>query len=166
MDIKQIETWEAERKEWVNTLGEFILSCGEIEARTFEMLDDLISDDLPSLIKDMKFEQRNKFILALLASKVKDEVLLTNIRRAIKQARHIMSVRNVVAHNPLDLKVIGDSARLDTEQVIRRYYGNEEDWKKSEYTLVKLIESLTKAQFLASELGQLVYKLRVYLEER
>lgn len=164
MDKSKILVWEKERQEWVKTVGEFILACGEIEARTFEMLDDLFADDIPSIIKNMKFEQRNQFILALIDAKVNDKKLKTAIKEALSEARNVMGVRNIIAHNPLDLKIIGDSVGIDTEQVIRRYYGDSNDYEKSEYTLAKLDGVVGQAQLLYRNLREIAYKLRLHLE--
>lgn len=164
MDKSQIQEWECERKAWVSEVGEFILACGEIEARTFEMLDDLLSDEIPGLIKNMKFEQRNQFIRALIESKVGDDKLKQLVKVELSEAQKVMAVRNLIAYNPLDLKIIGDSASLNTEQVIRRYYTDGQDNDLKEYTLAMLTQEVGRAQLLYGRLGDIAYKLRVHLE--
>lgn len=166
MDKSQIQDWERERQEWVAEVGEFILACGEIEARTFEMLDDLLSDEIPGIRKNMKFEQRNQFIRALIETKVADDNLKQLVKDGLSEAQEIMGIRNVIAHNPLDLKIIGDSASISTEQVIRRYYTDGKDKDSKEYTLATLSHEVGRGQLLYSRLGDIAYKLRVYLEQR
>ena len=163
--LDDVERWEEERKGWVSAIGNFILSCGEIEARSFDILEDLLSDEIPGYVRSMKWEQRRQLILALANTEKLENRhdLLGELTDLLKRAEKVMAVRNVIAHNPLVLKIIGEGRDMDTEQVVRRYYDSDSEQEKSEYTISKLLVALTDAQMVESELGDCAVSINLHL---
>jgi len=162
-----IEQLDQEHSEWVKVIGEFILACGDIEAYTFDLVHDLLIDEIPVYIKNLKFEQRIQLVQALLTTPKVEEAfdLVEPIKKLLSRAQGVMATRNVIAHNPLDLRIVAEPTTAGPEQVVRRYYPYN-DIKDKEITLSVLTDSLTEAQLVASGLNQCAGALRHFLDVR
>lgn len=164
MDRDKIDEWDRERQEWVVAIGEYMLLCGDIEACTYDLLESLLSDDLPKMVGNLNFGPRCDLIKELIPQKLSGFKGKERLLELMGMMEKVSQKRNVIAHNPLDLKIVDARIGVDTKQVIRRYFGTAKSREESEVTLHGLQSALGQQQLAYSELNQLAYRVRKYLD--
>lgn len=94
----------ADRQDWRNLIGDFILEFAEVEVEVFGIFEDLGSDAEFTAAKACQFKDRSIKAISLIESKVTDDRIRRPIIRALNELIKLADeVRNLIAHNPVDL---------------------------------------------------------------
>lgn len=93
----------AERLDWRNLIGDFILEFAEVEVEVFGIFEDLGSDSELDAAKNYLFKKRATEAITLIESRVAIDEIKRPIVRALNELIKLADeVRNLIAHNPVD----------------------------------------------------------------
>ncbi|MEQ8312520.1 MAG: hypothetical protein RL839_12920 [Gammaproteobacteria bacterium] len=160
----RFDSYEEEIGAWEVHLGKFILACGEIERATYELLLALPTEDLSSIVLNMKLVLRIDLILSLLPQRISDEGLVKQMSNLLSKVKDKIGTRNIIAHNPVELSLYDSEHGIDTRQAVSKFHTDFEKMRKTEIDIYQLIDRCTEMQLLASELIQTQYKVESFLE--
>jgi hypothetical protein len=94
-------------QEWVYMVGAFMVNNGHAEISTYKWLTWIGGEDFENA-KGQNFEFRMGLIYGFVAAHVKDDLEKATIRKYLGKMRQIYSLRNVIAHNPVAMKLLPD----------------------------------------------------------
>ena len=152
-----------ELEEWENLIGKFMIACGTIEKCTYELLQVLPTEDLSRAVLNMRFAARIDLVCDLLPQRVSDEKLAHDLIGKLNLAKQKFSLRNTIAHNPVDLSLYLAGSTANSKQVVSKFHHEIEKMRKSEIDVFEMEERCTEMEFLASDICQLQYCVEAIL---
>jgi hypothetical protein len=97
--------YEQERDEWRRLVGTVLLSFGEIELLTMKCLAHLPSDKIADTASRLPFGTRTDLLVEIIEDRYGASGGAPEFVKALKAAKKFAEVRNVLAHNPLQLDI-------------------------------------------------------------
>ena len=140
--------FERELDEWRRLVGTVLLSFGEIELVTMKCLAHLPSDKIRDTASRLPLGTRIDLLVEIIEGRETADAAAVQLVKALKEAKSFAEVRNVFAHNPLQLDIYTSKSTDDmpVEFIIRKLRSD----KAIDLALLK--EHAAKAADLASEL--------------
>lgn len=110
------------RDKWAMAVGRAILAFGDVERVTHECLFGLLPRDAFACVARLRFPERADLVLALFRSGTASQERIQDLEKLLGQAKELAKVRNVIAHNPMEIGVYEDDAgRLHLKDEMARY---------------------------------------------
>jgi hypothetical protein len=98
--------YDRETDEWRCLVGRALLSFGDIEFFTLRCLANIPADTISKTSLALRFEQRVDLLVEIIEGHHAAPGSAANhLANKLKAAKALATVRNVIAHNPLQLKV-------------------------------------------------------------
>jgi hypothetical protein len=95
--------YEREVNEWRRLVGQAILSFGDIELVTLKCLDRIPSDKISKASSALSFSQRIDLLVKIIEGRCTAPSPAAELAARLKATKPLAKVRNVIAHNPLQL---------------------------------------------------------------
>lgn len=149
--------------EWEKLIGKFMIACGTIEKCTYELLQILPTEDLSRVVLKMGFIARIELACDLLPQRIADEKLVGNLIEKFQQVKDKISLRNTIAHNPVDLSLYIEGSTVKPKQVLSKFHHEIDKMRKSEVDVFEMEERCTEMEFLASDIYQLQMSVEAVL---
>lgn len=147
---------KSEYLKWRDLVGDFILEFANVENEVFGIFEDFGSDEDIIRAKGVQFKGRVAEAIRLIDIVETDQSVSRPIKRALNELLLLAEeVRNVVAHNPIQLSLDGVFAGTNEHEIrsFRRY--------EKVITFEQLQESYSELQKWRDQLFGATYRLRV-----
>lgn len=157
------EQYQEELERWEVQIGKFIIACGVIEKASYELLLQLPTEDLSRQILKMGLVARIDFIIDLLPQRISNESLVDELIHELELAKSTIGLRNIIAHNPVDLSLFDSEHGALSKQVVSRFDPDLERMRKTEVDVLEMEEKCRDMELLASRITQLQYRVEYQL---
>jgi hypothetical protein len=139
---------------WSEPIGRVFLAFGSIEHAVLIGLRDIPKDNLQRTVVRMPLASRIELLMEIIESR--SEAAYFVFATALKKAKELAKIRNILAHNPLVLEVYetGDGVFLTTE-VIAAMHND-----KHRMSFTELGEFVREAEGLAEQLYECLARIR------
>jgi hypothetical protein len=108
--------YERELDESRRLVGQALLSFGDIEAFTLRCLDRIPSDKVAKTSSSLSFARRVDLLVEIIEGRCMAPSPAAELASKLKATKTLTEVRNVIAHNPLQLEVCARSANDATAE--------------------------------------------------
>ena len=98
VDSKEFEEWEV-------LIGKAIIAFGEIELVTYKCLMYLPTEHIFEVVADLPFTKRIDLVCQLIQEKTLSDTIQDDFIKLLKNARQYAEIRNLIAHNPVQVSV-------------------------------------------------------------
>ena len=107
-----------DRDEWAPVIGRLFIAFGAIESITHQCLKEWLSDPIYNDLKKSRLSFRLDLLESLLVSKEYTDEDKSNCLNIFPKIKNLASVRNLVAHNPLELVLFVEEGGVFQEIMI------------------------------------------------
>lgn len=146
----------ANRQDWRNLIGDFILEFAEVEVEVFGIFEDIGDDSEFRDAKNYLFKERAVKAISLIESNVASDEIRRPIIRALNELIKLADeVRNLIAHNPVDF-ALESILRGGNEHEIRSFRNHD-----MAITYEQLQTSYNELQQWRESLFHSMYRVRV-----
>lgn len=145
---------------WSEPIGRAFLAFGSIEHAVLIGLREIPRDKLQRTVVRMPLASRIELLIEIIESRSETPYFV--FATALKKAKELAKIRNILAHNPLVLEVYetGDGNFLTTEVIAAMH--NE----KHRMSFTELSEFVREAEGLAEQLYECLARIRkLHLQE-
>lgn len=138
---------------WSEPIGRVFLAFGSIEHAVLIGLRDIPKDKFQRTVVRMPLASRIELLIEIIESR--SEVPYFVFIDALKKAKELAKLRNILAHNPLVLEVYEAQGNFLTTEVIAAMHN-----EKHRMSFTELNEFVKEAEGLAEQLYECLARIR------
>jgi hypothetical protein len=146
-----------EKNRWAPLIGQLFISFGSIESITHDCVRKWSSSVVYKYVKGMPLSRRIEFVIELISEQPFPEKEKEAFKANLRKTKHLVEIRNIIAHSPLALVLFQDESETPFREAIT---SNSDDSKIIE--LEQLQETVEQVEEFLESLHQCMAYFRYF----